>query len=69
MDKELEQALKENQPKYHEKAWQDYTEQELEWWVKLFRKRADHRKDPEKRAKDLQDAKNYELMLIEKRKT
>ncbi len=50
-------------PKYNNNSWQDYTLQELGNWVHLFSKRATHRADPEKRQKDLVDARNYWLMM------
>jgi len=64
---ELNNMLNEHQKNYHEGAWKDYTVEELEWWVKLFTKRANHRKDPVKKEKDLTDAKNYGMMLEEAR--
>jgi len=63
MSKNLDTVLAENQSKYHEGSWKNYTEEELEWWVKLFSKRATHRSDPAKKLKDFQDAANYQLML------
>jgi hypothetical protein len=52
---------------YKNKAWQQYTEEELEWWVRLLTKRAGHRDNEEKRTKDLYDAGNYQAMLDEMR--
>ena len=60
---EMPASLAEHQPKYHAEAWREYTIEELGWWVKLFTKRAGHRSDPEKKAKDLHDAANYADML------
>lgn len=57
--------LNQHQYKYNANAWKEYTEEELEWWVKLFTKRAEHRKDPVKKEKDLRDARNYQMMLSE----
>lgn len=45
------------------KAHLEYTVEELQWWVRLLRKRAGMRTDEAKRAKDLYDANNYEQML------
>jgi hypothetical protein len=36
---------------------------ELGWWVHLLTKRAEMRTNPEKRAKDLYDARNYHTMM------
>ncbi len=63
MTDKLKDMLEENQPNYKKEAWKNYTDEELRWWIKLLRKRAGHRSDPEKRTKDLKDASNYELML------
>jgi len=57
--KELEKHEKD----YKKDAWQTYSEVELQWWVSLLRKRASHRSNPEKKAKDLYDADNYQKML------
>ena len=48
---------------YKPQAWEAYTLAELGWWVHLFAKRAGHRSDAEKRAKDLNDADNYLAMM------
>ena len=48
--------------------WKKYTEEELEWWVKLLTKRATMRADGPKKDKDLECATCYNLMLQEKRK-
>jgi hypothetical protein len=55
--------LKTHQKDYIPKSWQNYTVEELEWWVKLLTKRASHRIDGDKKEKDLYDAKNYQEML------
>lgn len=52
-----------HEPKYTDKAWQQYTLAELGQWVHLLHKRAGHRADPAKRAKDLEDAQNYLHMM------
>lgn len=48
---------------YKPGAWDAYTMAELGQWVHLFAKRAEHRDNPEKRAKDLTDAQNYLDMM------
>lgn len=65
MTKELDKMLDENQSKFKTGAWKNYTDEELRWWIKLLRKRAEHRTDEDKKYKDLKDANNYELMLSE----
>jgi hypothetical protein len=60
--------LGEHQSKFKVKSWKNYSDEELEWWIKLLRKRAEHRSDEEKRNKDLKDASNYALMLNESMK-
>lgn len=50
--------------KYKDNAWLDYSIQELGNFIHLFVKRASMRADPEKRAKDFYDARNY-LKMIE----
>lgn len=50
-------------PKYNDRAWEQYTLQELGNWVHLLAKRSTHRADSEKRAKDLTDAQNYLDMM------
>lgn len=57
------ESLKEHQPKYNEGAWAEYTLQELGNWVHLFTKRSYHRKDYDKRVKDLNDAQSYLDMM------
>lgn len=56
-------SLKPHQSKYHEGAWKEYTLAELGQWVHLLAKRASHRKNAEKRAKDFDDARNYYAMM------
>jgi len=65
MSKDLDNMLNEHQSKFKVKSWKNYTDEELRWWIKLLRKRAEHRSDEEKRDKDLKDASNYALMLSE----
>jgi hypothetical protein len=52
----------------HNQDYQDnvmfvYTEEELQWWIRLFTKRAMYRASEEKRAKDLYDAENFRDIL------
>ena len=60
---ETPQNIKTHQKDYKNKSWQDYTLQELGTWVHLLVKRSKHRDNPEKKAKDLYDAKNYLDMM------
>jgi len=55
--------IEEHAAKYTAHAWNDYTQEELEWWVRLLTKRAGMRTDDAKREKDLADAANYQSML------
>ena len=48
---------------YRDQAWKEYSLYELGHFVHLLAKRATHRSDPEKRAKDLRDARNYLRMM------
>jgi len=52
-----------HQADYKPQAWEAYTLAELGWWVHLLTKRAEHRSNSEKRAKDLHDAQNYLSMM------
>lgn len=52
-----------HQPKYQPNAWQQYSLQELGNWVHLLAMRSQHRSEPEKKAKDLTDARNYLAMM------
>ena len=61
--REIPEGLKKHQNDYREGAWDEYTNEELEWWVRLLTKRATHRTNPEKKAKDLYDASNYQSIL------
>ena len=62
MSIETPESIKKHEPDYHPDAWMQYSIEELEWWVKLLTKRAEMRTDPVKKAKDLEDAANYEKM-------
>lgn len=59
MNAQMPESLVAHQSKYREGAWDEYSIDELGQWVHLLAKRATHRTDPEKRAKDLTDAQNY----------
>lgn len=59
MKTEMPVSLAAHQPDYRENAWDEYTIAELGQFVHLLAKRATHRANPEKRAKDLLDAQNY----------
>jgi len=52
-----------HQADYKPHAWENYTLAELGWWIHLLTKRAEHRSNPEKRAKDLHAAENYSSMI------
>lgn len=56
-------TIDQHQADYKPQAWEAYTIQELGQFVHLLAKRAEHRDNPEKRAKDLYDARNYFLMI------
>lgn len=56
-------SLVEHQSKYKDGAWHDYSVSELGGIVAFFVKRASHRTDMDKRAKDLLDAQNYLDMI------
>ena len=51
---------------YKSRAWEAYTLAELGQWVHLLATRSGHRDNPEKRAKDLYDARNYLDMMKQK---
>lgn len=52
-----------HEPKYKPDAWKVYSLQELGNFVHLLAKRSGHRAEPEKRKKDLDDARNYWRMM------
>jgi len=60
------EALKLHEQDYNPAAWEQYTFQELGNFVHLLAKRATHRANPDKRAKDLYDAENYLSMMKSK---
>lgn len=57
------ERIKEHAADYQDRAWLRYTPEELGQWVALLLKRSTHRADPDKRAKDVRDARNYLAML------
>ena len=56
-------TIDQNDKYYKPQAWESYTLAELGQWVHLLAARAGHRSDPVKRAKDLEDARNYWHMM------
>ena len=56
----------EHKDDYKDHIWEQYTLEELGYWVHLFCKRAGHRANQDKAQKDLHDAKNYLAMMREK---
>ena len=60
------EGCKPHQPDYNPQAWEAYELFELGNWVHLFAKRAKHRRNKEKQAKDLRDAQNYLDMMQSK---
>ena len=52
-----------NAQDYVRDSWKDYSLQELGSMVHLFAKRAGHRRNSEKRVKDMYDAQNYLNMM------
>lgn len=57
------EQIEEHDARFKPDAWKDYTVAELAMWSHLLRKRAAMRVEPEKAAKDIADAENYEAML------
>jgi hypothetical protein len=57
------ESIKAHSADYKDQAWKDYTVQELGMFVHLFVKRAKHRLNLDKKAKDLYDAQNYLNMM------
>jgi len=55
--------LEKHQSDYKDRAWEQYNMEELGRWVALLSKRATHRSNPEKKKKDLYDARNYLSMM------
>ena len=63
---ETPQSCQVNQPDYKAQAWEAYSLHDLGMWVHLLATRAEHRINPVKKAKDLQDAQNYLNMMQSK---
>jgi hypothetical protein len=57
------ETIKTHESDYKPQAWEQYTLAELGMWVHLLATRAGQRADPEKRRKDLYDARNYLEMM------
>jgi hypothetical protein len=60
---DIPEALKEHAQDYKNKAWMQYSLDELGHWVHLLVKRAEHRSNAEKKKKDIHDARNYWRMM------
>ena len=65
---DLPKELETHAPDYIDRAWEQYSFDELGQFVHLLAKRATHRSNPEKRKKDLYDARNYLSMMDAKLK-
>ena len=57
------ETIKPHAGDYKSGAWAQYSLAELGMWVHLLATRATHRDNPEKRKKDLYDARNYLDMM------
>lgn len=57
------ETIKAHASDYKDQAWRQYSIQELGNFVHLLVKRSSHRAEPEKRKKDLYDARNYLAMI------
>ena len=57
------ETIKSHAADYVDRSWEDYEFQELGNFVHLLAKRAGHRANPAKLAKDLTDAQNYLYMM------
>lgn len=57
------ESCKPHEADYTPGSWESYTIEELAMWVVLLTKRASHRLNDVKRAKDLRDAQNYAAFL------
>lgn len=57
------EIIKPHEGDYKPQAWEAYTMAELGHWVHLLSTRAQHRADPAKRAKDIEDAQAYLAMM------
>lgn len=61
------ESLKKHQKDYKEKAYENYTENDLLWFTYLLLKRSTHRMKKEKAEKDVYDATSYLKMIMKKR--
>jgi hypothetical protein len=59
----MENTIQAHKLDYKDLAYLDYSFQELGAFVHLLAKRATHRSNPAKMAKDLEDARNYLAMM------
>lgn len=59
----MENSILQHQADYKPEVWRDYSFAELGNWVHLLTARSEHRVTPEKRFKDLEDARNYLAMM------
>lgn len=57
------EGIKPHASDYKNRAWTNYSMEELGQWIALLCKRSSHRANVEKRKKDLHDARNYLNML------
>ena len=64
-DERVMNSLDLHKDEYYENIYQEYTEEELMWWILNLVRRSTHRCKREKALKDLDDAKNYLEMLVE----
>ena len=65
---EIPKSLETHRSDYKDRAWEEYSFGELGNFVHLLAKRSEHRSTPEKKKKDLYDARNYLLMMDAKLK-
>jgi hypothetical protein len=57
------EEIKSHANDYKDRAWEDYSIEELGQWVHLLITRSYHRKDVKKALKDIEDAENYWHMM------
>ncbi len=60
------EEIKKHSSKFIYGSWRNYTFQELGNFVHLLTKRAHHRTERDKAEKDLDDARNYLVMMLSK---
>lgn len=60
------EQIKKHSAKFKDGSWRNYSFQELGNFVHLLAKRANHRTDYIKATKDLDDARNYLVMMLSK---